>query len=912
MFIKIVRLFCAGCLLLANGLSNLRGYAPALVVQAARLVDSGSYPISITPDQMQFSGQVTTSANCSDPVVCSWLSDSPAGTILLGVNPGSAQPIDWAGGSATIQVALPDTDHPTRLVLRLSWPDQARKGLRSLYRNQMASIWLDGSLVWDKKTITPGWDGLFHATAGHELVTTLAVNGTSTHTLMIQVAPNTAWDISQITISAYPAVQEYRGIGYSPFRDCQYPGGTVLPGANDIASDLTRLAQTTNTIRTYSSVGVNALVPALANKAGLSIFPGAWLDYPKTTIAQDSAEISGLIDLACTNDVKGVIVGNEYYLRHRGSDSITYLLQRIQDVRTGIKTKCNKTVPITTAEIENLAFTWPNDSSATATGLNLDYKPILDSLDFFMVHIYPFWSGLPTTGGAAYTVNRFLSAQSILQQAYPGQNKWLIIGETGWPSGGEPNSAAVPSQANQSTYLRELLPLVDLHHINLLYFDAFDELWKYDEGGKPGTNAGYGAGQRWGYAYPDRSAKQDFYGVMIPAGEFPDLPSPAIPPNQIFLPVVGRAPDPNSTQTFTLYSEWPEGADNFVPSGWMGDLQDIGVYGCDRSDPHSGYMAYRINYTATGSLGWSGVFWQYPENNWGDSAKALDLSWANKVTFWAKGSTGSEVIRFFVGGIGTASTPYHDSLNPQATSGFVRLSSSWQKYTINLAGRDLSHLIGGFGWTADRCSNPAGAVFYLDDIRYENEPGLLPPSSHGANFNIYTDASAPGNHYFPTGMMGDAASPALFQINECWTQNTHSGPDAIRVNYTGPGWAGVYWVDPAENWGDRPGGYNLTGLKKVTFWARSDTPNLQVEIIIGGVGYGTDANGNTQCGQKIKPYPDSVCPKVSYFITPSSAWQQYTLSIPASANLANVVGGFGFVLRHPATFFLDDILYTSQ
>jgi|GEM_PF-1016910 len=558
-----------------------------------------------------------------------------------------------------------------------------------------------------------------------------------------------------------------------------------------------------------------------------------------------------------------------------------------------------------------MAFTWANDAATTPLGLSPAYQPVLDSLDFFMIHIYPFWSGLPIEGAADFTAQRFLSTQAALQSAYPGQDKWQLIGETGWPSGGEPNGGAVPSMANQLTYLRELLPLTDQHQIDLLYFDAFDELWKYDEGGKPGTHQGYGAGQRWGYAYSDRSAKHDFYGVSLPSERLPALAQRL--PEQVFIPALERPADPVQAKTFTLYSEWPEGADNFVPSGYMGDLADIAMSGCDRADPHGGEMAYRVDYAASGAQGWAGVYWQYPENNWGDKPGALDLSRANQLTFWAKGATGDEVVRFFAGGIGSSSTAYQDTLRPEATSGFVRLTAAWHKYTINLAGRDLSGLIGGFGWTADRCANPAGATFWLDDIRYEYLPGLQPAPDHSGTFNIYSDASAPGNHYFPTGMMGDAASPAVFNLNECWTDNPHSGKHALRAQYTGGYnlWAGVYWLQPAWNWGDRPGGYNLTGLTQLSLWARSDNPLTPVEIIAGGVGYRADYRGSTLCSQPIQPFPDSLCPKLSAMIAPDGTWRKFSIPIPEGANLSALIGGFGFVVKYPITLYIDDVLYES-
>jgi len=51
--------------------------------------------------------------------------------------------------------------------------------------------------------------------------------------------------------------------------------------------------------------------------------------------------------------------------------------------------------------------------------------------------------------------------------------------------------------------------------------------------------------------------------------------------------------------------------------------------------------------------------------------------------------------------------------------GPIELTAEWEKYEINLQGRDLTHIIGGFGWSTNISSNPQGCTLYLDDIYYE-------------------------------------------------------------------------------------------------------------------------------------------------------------------------------------------------
>src|SRR5271165_2814256 len=62
--------------------------------------------------------------------------------------------------------------------------------------------------------------------------------------------------------------------------------------------------------------------------------------------------------------------------------------------------------------------------------------------------------------------------------------------------------------------------------------------------------------------------------------------------------------------------------------------------------------------------------------------------------------------------------PYGDSLRYPASI-IADIDTTWNRFVIDLQGANLKHIIGGFCWVTNRDENPAGAVFYLDDIRYE-------------------------------------------------------------------------------------------------------------------------------------------------------------------------------------------------
>ena len=173
----------------------------------------------------------------------------------------------------------------------------------------------------------------------------------------------------------------------------------------------------------------------------------------------------------------------------------------------------------------------------------------------------------------------------------------------------------------------------------------------------------------------------------------------------------------DSTESFTVYAEkWAKG-NHYFASGWMGDYGDIEVSDGFITNAHSGKTCMKIVYKARRSqgAGWIGVYWQNPANNWGDQMGGYDLTGYKKLTFWARGQKGGEVIsNFNIGGI---SGTFSDS--DSAAIGPVTLTKDWKEYSIDLKGLDLSYISGGFGFSASLNNNPEGFVFYLDDIKFE-------------------------------------------------------------------------------------------------------------------------------------------------------------------------------------------------
>jgi len=169
-------------------------------------------------------------------------------------------------------------------------------------------------------------------------------------------------------------------------------------------------------------------------------------------------------------------------------------------------------------------------------------------------------------------------------------------------------------------------------------------------------------------------------------------------------------------RTFNVFFDEDDPKNHYNPSGWVGDYDAIRRVSWEEN-PHSGKNCLRFRYTGRTpqGAGWAGVYWQNPVNNWGDVKGGYNLDGAKKLTFWARGEKGGEIIvRFGIGGIGGI---YPDSSKTEM--GPIVLEKEWRQYSLDLSDKDISYISGGFYWMTDKTSNPDGAMFYIDDIKYE-------------------------------------------------------------------------------------------------------------------------------------------------------------------------------------------------
>jgi exo-beta-1,3-glucanase (GH17 family) len=625
------------------------------------------------------------------------------------------------------------------------------------------------------------------------------------------------------------------GLAYGPYHTGQNPNYFVFPSNEEVAADMPTLASLTNYIRIYSSTGPAEAIIHEAEKTHLCVNLGIWLGkYPTGTEEANAREMAAGEQLASSTAVRALTVGNEVLLR--GDMSEGQLIAAIEQVRAHLRRK----VPITTADTYDQWLKHPN---------------LARHVDFITVHIYPFWQK-QSIDSAMQALD---AAYNQVKKAYP--DKQIVIGETGWPSDGPPQGAAIPSAANQARYFREFVSWAQSQKVLYFYFDAFDEEWKGTYG-----NGEFGVGAHWGLYQQDGTVKPALSDV---------------------LPVAA-----NVTLSQRSYR------DVYVGSG----LEEPFGLGIDTSTQQRHWLTANngsLLLVYPSAQLWGAMFITMGPPVPPGNRPSFDLSAYHSISFDMRAGADGQCVRL---GIKDRTQPDDGSeITVQQC-----LTTQWSTVTLSLdafANVDLTHLYVVLEVVFQGTSSE---TVELGNIRYS--PTSVPPPSSPkpqSPFNVYTDLGDPGTHYVPTGWMGDYKDITMTQD---WTANPHSGRTCIRVVYSGAasqgnGWAGVYWQDPVNNWGNTPGpiGYNLSNLSKLTFWVRGERGGEKIEFKVGGI---------------TGPYGDSLQPAVTTgVLTLTTSWQQVTIDLTGK-NLTHIIGGFVWVANttnnpNGATFYLDDIVYST-
>ncbi|MEI8350265.1 MAG: hypothetical protein WCI77_08940 [Candidatus Omnitrophota bacterium] len=371
------------------------------------------------------------------------------------------------------------------------------------------------------------------------------------------------------------------------------------------------------------------------------------------------------------------------------------------------------------------------------------------------------------------------------------------------------------------------------------------------------------------------------------------------------------AEEKKEEKRFDVYSDKGATGNHFIPSGWMGDFGDL-KFNDQETVGARGTSCMKITYAAkkTQGQGWTGIYWQSSQNNWGAKDTGVDLTGFNKLVFWAKGEKGGEVITSIkIGGI-IKTTAGETVQFPDSTTveyGPVKLTKDWQQYSINLTGKDMHYINGGFCivFNADQAGGEQS--IYLDDIYFTVDAGLKKEEAKtNFPFYVYADASSLDNHFIPSGWMPATAAKDL-KLDVNWKNLPFSGTSCVRIEYrnnSGTRWAGMYWQQPANNWGTVPNaGFNLQGATKVTFWARGEKGGETInEFKMGGINSGEHADSDSA----------SIGP-----VQLTKDWKKYEIDLKGK-DLSYVIGGFCWATNidvndpEGVVFYLDDIRYEKE
>ncbi len=476
---------------------------------------------------------------------------------------------------------------------------------------------------------------------------------------------------------------KFAGLCYSPYRDNENPDAGIPPTIGELSEDIAFIKNLTNSIRTYGVTGNLEQIPFLCEQLGIDCYPGAWISID---VCENERQMKNLIRIAKSNltHVKGLIVGNEVLLRKDISEQgLIEFISRVRD---------STSLPVASAE------TWD---------VWLEHPALAQAVDVLFVHIYPYWVGTTVEQGANYVLEKW----NALRTRYP--DKTLVIGEAGWPSQGKILGNAIPSEENQKRYLSDFVSMASSNHIGYFYFGAFDEKWKSKLEGETGPH--------WGLYYSSGSPKPLLKDLIPDEAQNGMSRQPrVVKPTKACFPLY-------------VYHDGCDSSNSFFSSGWMGELatlteNDSTINPIDIIDelctenPFAGSSCIRISYKPSPGQ-WGGIYWQFPVNNWGaypgyDLSECIGSSDSVKLKFRVRGKNGGEKAEFKTGGIYDPNLTYSDSYGP-CTTGIITLKKEWEERSIELTGRNLSMVIGGFVWVTNYSQNPQGATIYLDEIILE-------------------------------------------------------------------------------------------------------------------------------------------------------------------------------------------------
>lgn len=248
-----------------------------------------------------------------------------------------------------------------------------------------------------------------------------------------------------------------------------------------IDSDLDRMAAIADAIRIYTmECDFGSKILKKAHERGLALVLGLRVTSDESHFRMDRRALDRiLLDRSDMNHVIAISVGDDAMARHYVSE--TMLIERIRDIRNLLQSYGYQ-IPVTTSD------TYEKYNS---------YR-IVEAVDLLLPNLRVFSSEI----SAELSPRLVFDMIKRLKSWSAAASKEFIIGETGWPSGGD--LAASPQSA--WSYLKHFHCQARNSALKYFYFEAFDAAWK-----QLGAN---NIDSHWGLGTFDRHWKPGFLDAL--------------------------------------------------------------------------------------------------------------------------------------------------------------------------------------------------------------------------------------------------------------------------------------------------------------------------------------------------------------------------------------------------------------
>ena len=264
----------------------------------------------------------------------------------------------------------------------------------------------------------------------------------------------------------HPADTPKLSICYSPYTNGLSPETNSVVPIEQMRWQLNLIYPYADTIRLFGVSGeLEKIYKPAKDEYNMRIIAGCWIDgrYPESQIY---AELDKLIELANDGYADVAVVGSETI--YRNDFTVDRLISYINYVRERIT---DKSIPVGTSDIPAAFLVNPK---------------LVENCDVILCTIYPFFSNVT----ADRALQNLADTYDRVKAAAGGRQ--VIISESGWPTQGSPEGAAVPGVGNAKTFFEESYKWSRDNNVEIVFFSEIDEAWKIE-----GINGDIGG--HWGH-----------------------------------------------------------------------------------------------------------------------------------------------------------------------------------------------------------------------------------------------------------------------------------------------------------------------------------------------------------------------------------------------------------------------------